>query len=252
MRSHQRAVAAHERRPLRRGDRAGRRCRSRKGSTSWSTRDEHPRADTTLESAGASCDRSWAGIDPEATVTAGNASGQNDGAARVHRHHRARAPSSSGLRPLARLVSWAVGRRRARASWASARCRRPRKALERAGLTLARHGPDRAQRGLRRPGAGRARASGSSAADDFERINVNGSGISLGHPVGATGGRILATLLREMQRRERPLRAGDHVHRRRPGPRGGVRAHRRVSRTPAPVTGTTGNDADADIRNKDA
>jgi acetyl-CoA C-acetyltransferase len=36
---------------------------------------------------------------------------------------------------------------------------------------------------------------------DFERMNVNGSGISLGHPVGATGGRILATLLREMDRR---------------------------------------------------
>jgi acetyl-CoA C-acetyltransferase len=39
-------------------------------------------------------------------------------------------------------------------------------------------------------------------ADDFARMNVNGSGISLGHPVGATGGRILATLLREMERRE--------------------------------------------------
>ncbi len=37
---------------------------------------------------------------------------------------------------------------------------------------------------------------------DFVRLNVNGSGISLGHPVGATGGRILATLLREMQRRD--------------------------------------------------
>src|SRR5437667_389640 len=37
---------------------------------------------------------------------------------------------------------------------------------------------------------------------DFERVNVNGSGISLGHPVGATGGRILATLLRELRRRE--------------------------------------------------
>jgi acetyl-CoA C-acetyltransferase len=40
------------------------------------------------------------------------------------------------------------------------------------------------------------------ARADFERLNVNGSGISLGHPVGATGGRILATLAREMQRRE--------------------------------------------------
>ena len=40
------------------------------------------------------------------------------------------------------------------------------------------------------------------ADDDFERLNVNGSGISLGHPVGATGGRILATLLRELDRRD--------------------------------------------------
>jgi acetyl-CoA C-acetyltransferase len=39
-------------------------------------------------------------------------------------------------------------------------------------------------------------------AEDFERVNVNGSGISLGHPVGATGGRILATLTREMHRRD--------------------------------------------------
>jgi acetyl-CoA C-acetyltransferase len=39
------------------------------------------------------------------------------------------------------------------------------------------------------------------AGADFDRVNVNGSGISLGHPVGATGGRILATLTREMQRR---------------------------------------------------
>jgi acetyl-CoA C-acetyltransferase len=40
------------------------------------------------------------------------------------------------------------------------------------------------------------------APEDFERLNVNGSGISLGHPVGATGARILATLTREMQRRD--------------------------------------------------
>jgi acetyl-CoA C-acetyltransferase len=42
----------------------------------------------------------------------------------------------------------------------------------------------------------------SFGASDFERMNVNGSGISLGHPVGATGGRILATMLREMRRRD--------------------------------------------------
>ena len=59
---------------------------------------------------------------------------------------------------------------------------------------------------------------------DLERVNVNGSGISLGHPIGATGGRILANLLREMDRREVPLRHGDHVHGRRPGRGGHLRA----------------------------
>ena len=76
------------------------------------------------------------------------------------------------------------------------------KALGRARPHAGGHGPHRAQRGLRRPGAGRHCASGASTPTDFERLNVNGSGISLGHPVGATGGRILATLLREMQRRD--------------------------------------------------
>ena len=75
------------------------------------------------------------------------------------------------------------------------------KALDRAGLCARRHGPDRAQRGVRRPGAGRAPAAGGFD-DDFDRLNVNGSGISLGHPIGATGVRILATLLRELDRRE--------------------------------------------------
>ena len=71
---------------------------------------------------------------------------------------------------------------------------------------------------------------------DFERTNVNGSGISLGHPVGATGGRILATLLREMDAARRPLRPGDDVHRRGPGAGRAVRAGGFVSRV-AIVTG---------------
>ncbi|HTA10286.1 MAG TPA: hypothetical protein VK836_17330 [Streptosporangiaceae bacterium] len=49
---------------------------------------------------------------------------------------------------------------------------------------------------------GEAPALGRVAPSDFDRLNVNGSGISLGHPVGATGGRILATLLHELTRRE--------------------------------------------------
>ena len=58
-----------------------------------------------------------------------------------------------------------------------------------------------------------------------ERLNPNGSGISLGHPVGATGARILATAAYEAPAPRQPLRARDHVHRWRPGPRRGLRGH---------------------------
>ena len=56
-----------------------------------------------------------------------------------------------------------------------------------------------------------------------ERINPNGSGISLGHPVGATGARILATAAHEAKRRDGASCPRDDVHRRRPGPGGGLR-----------------------------
>ena len=69
-------------------------------------------------------------------------------------------------------------------SWASARCRRSRKALERAGLKVERHRRDRSQRGVRGPGAARCR---KELDLDPAKVNPNGSGISLGHPVGATG-----------------------------------------------------------------
>ena len=67
---------------------------------------------------------------------------------------------------------------------------------------------------------------------DFDRLNVHGSGISLGHPVGATGGRILATLLREMDRRGASLRPRDHVHRRRPGAHRHFRGRRLKRKSP--------------------
>ena len=70
-------------------------------------------------------------------------------------------------------------------------------------------------------------------AADHERTNVHGSGISLGHPVGATGGRMLATLARELHRRERALRAGDDVHRRRPGSGRSVRKGGRMTKREA-------------------
>ena len=159
-------------------------------------RDEHPRADTTLERL-AKLRPIMSRSDPEATVTAGNASGQNDGAAVCIVTHPQRA-EELGLRPFARLVSWAVAGVAPETMGigpvpASAR------ALERAGLTLA----DMDLIELNEAFAAQALAvlREWDLPDGLERVNVHGSGISLGHPIGATGGRILTTLLRELRRR---------------------------------------------------
>jgi acetyl-CoA C-acetyltransferase len=159
-------------------------------------RDEHPRADTSLERL-AGLRALMVDSDPEATVTAGNASGQNDGAAVCIVTHPARA-AELGLAPFARLVSWAVAGVAPETMGigpvpASAR------ALQRAGLTLA----DMDLIELNEAFAAQALAVLREwhLADGLERVNVHGSGISLGHPIGATGGRILTTLLRELRRR---------------------------------------------------
>jgi acetyl-CoA C-acetyltransferase len=159
--------------------------------------DEHPRADTTLESLAAL--RPVMGRDdPEATVTAGNASGQNDGAAICVVTSSEKA-AELGLRPLARLRSWAVAGVEPKAMGIGP-VPASKKALERAGLALA----DMDLIELNEAFAAQVLAvtrEWGLGESDFERLNVNGSGISLGHPIGATGGRILATLLREMDRR---------------------------------------------------
>jgi acetyl-CoA C-acetyltransferase len=159
--------------------------------------DEHPRPDTTMESL-SRLRPVMSGQDPQATVTAGNASGQNDGAAICIVTHPNRA-AELGLRPLARLRSWAVagvppetmgiGPIPATAA-----------ALERAGLGL--HDIDLIELNEAFASQVLAVLGEWKLPDGLERVNVNGSGISLGHPVGATGARILATLLREMDRRE--------------------------------------------------
>ncbi|WP_392424827.1 acetyl-CoA C-acetyltransferase [Barrientosiimonas humi] len=159
--------------------------------------DEHPRPDTTLEQ--------LAGLRPirlktdeASTVTAGNASGQNDGAAACIVTTRAEA-EKRGLTPLLTLRSWAVagvgpevmgiGPVPATAA-----------ALERAGITM----DDLGVIELNEAFAAQVLAVLSEWKLDptDERLNPNGSGISLGHPVGATGARILATLAHEMHRRE--------------------------------------------------
>jgi acetyl-CoA C-acetyltransferase len=170
---------------------------SRRGEQVVDT-DEHPRADTSVESL-----RTLKPIlvkhDPEATVTAGNASGQND-AASMCIVATAEKAAELGLRPLVRLVSWGVagvpphlmgiGPVPATAV-----------ALTKAGLSLA----DLDLVELNEAFAAQALAvmrEWNFTTKDLERTNVRGSGISLGHPVGATGGRMLATLARELYRRD--------------------------------------------------
>ncbi|MAI91680.1 acetyl-CoA C-acetyltransferase [Ponticaulis sp.] len=161
-------------------------------------KDEHIRHDSNLEAL-AKLRAIRSRIDPDSTVTAGNASGQNDGAAACLITTRELA-EKHGLKPLARMKSWGlagVGP----AVMGIGPVKSSQGALERAGLTL----KDLDLIELNEAFAAQVLACTKALGlegDDFDRINVNGSGISLGHPVGATGARILTTLLREMDRRE--------------------------------------------------
>ena len=192
LRSHQRAVAAQQDGrfaeeivpvPVKKGDPV--------------TLDEHPRADASLESLGGL--RPVMGRqDPDATVTAGNASGQNDGAAICIVTHAEKA-AELGLRPLGRLIAWSAAGVPP-ATMGIGPVPATERALRLAGLELS----DLGLIELNEAFAAQVLAvlREWDLPDGLERVNVNGSGISLGHPVGATGARILATLLREMDRRE--------------------------------------------------
>src|SRR4051794_8311908 len=195
VRSHRRAAAAQA---------AGRfadevvpvTVRGRKGDTVVD-RDEHVRPDSTVEAL-ARLRPIMGRDDPEATVTAGNASGQNDGAAVCVVTSPEKA-AELGLRPLVRLVSWAVAGGPPR-TMGIGPVPATAQALERAGLSLADVDLIELNEAFAAQALAVTREWKLDPADD--RLNVNGSGISLGHPVGATGARILATLAREMHRRE--------------------------------------------------
>ncbi len=160
-------------------------------------RDEHPRADVTMESlAGLRPVR--IGIDAQSTVTAGNASGQNDGAAACIVASRAKA-EALGLKPLGRLVAWGVaGVEPERMGYGPVPA--VARALDRCGLMMTQIDLIELNEAFAAQVLACTRGW-SLGADDMTRVNVNGSGISLGHPVGATGVRILTTMLREMERR---------------------------------------------------
>jgi acetyl-CoA acetyltransferase family protein len=154
-------------------------------------RDDHLRPDTTLAD--------LAGLppafDPEGFVTAGNASGIVDGAAMMLLTTAARA-RERGWKPLGRLVSWAVvGVEPSRMGIGPAPA--IRQALARAGMQLA----DLDLLEINEAFAGQILAVVKELDLDVEKLNVNGGAIALGHPLGASGTRLLLTLLKELERR---------------------------------------------------
>ncbi len=196
VRSHQRAAAAWE---------AGRfdaeivpvSVPGRKGEVTVFDRDEHFRPDTNVEKL-AALRPVMIKEDPDATVTAGNASGENDAAACCIVTSPERA-AELGLKPMGKLRSWAMAGVHP-AYMGIGPVPATKKALERAGLGL----QDMELIELNEAFAAQVLACTREfgfSEQDFDRLNVNGSGISLGHPVGATGARIMATLLYEMERR---------------------------------------------------
>ena len=196
LRSHQRAVAAWD---------AGKfdneivpvTVTTRAGDTVVE-RDEHPRADTSLEKL-AALRPVRQRIDPESTVTAGNASGENDAAACCIVTTPEKA-SELGLKPLAKLRGWNVAGVHP-AYMGIGPVPASKKVLDRIGLSLADMDLIELNEAFAAQVLSVTREWGFTDAD-FDRLNVNGSGISIGHPIGATGGRILATLLNEMERRD--------------------------------------------------
>jgi len=165
--------------------------KGRKGDTIVDT-DEHPKSDTTMES----LKKLRPAFSKEGTVTAGSASGINDGAAAVVLMSDAEA-AKRGVTPLARIVSWATAGVEP-AVMGSGPIPASRRALEKAGWS-----PD----DLDLIEANEAFAAQACAVNkdlgwDIDKVNVNGGAIALGHPIGASGARVLVTLLHEMQKRD--------------------------------------------------
>ena len=155
--------------------------------------DEHPRADTTIERLA-----SLPAIHPEiegATVTAGNASGLNDGAAAIVMVSDDYA-SANGMTPLARIISWAsVGDDPARTGLTPTLA--IPKALDRAGMKVG----DVDLFEVNEAFCSVAVATSRQLGIDHDKVNVNGSGCGLGHPIACTGTRMVVTMLNELRRR---------------------------------------------------
>jgi acetyl-CoA acetyltransferase family protein len=187
--SHRRAVAAIE---------AGRfegqlvpvEVRGRKGEVTVVDRDEHPRADTSIEALA----RLRPAFRDGGSVTAGNSSGINDGAAAVLLVEAGRA-GDLGLRPMARVVATAVAGVDP-AVMGIGPVPATRKALERAGIDVA----DLDLVELNEAFASQSIACIDELGLDPAKVNVNGGAIALGHPLGMSGGRLVTMLVHELDR----------------------------------------------------
>ena len=166
--------------------------KTRKGETVFDT-DEHPR-ETTAEKMG----KLRPAFKKDGSVTAGNASGINDGAAAVIVMSKEKA-EELGVKPMARVVSYASGGVDPKIMGVGP-VPATRKALEKAGLTVDDLDLIEANEAFAAQSIAVARELGW--ADQMDKVNVNGGAIALGHPIGASGARILVTLLYEMQKRE--------------------------------------------------
>lgn len=164
--------------------------KSRKGETIVSA-DEYIRAGTTIEA----LSKLKPAFDKEGTVTAGNASGINDGAAAVVLMDADEA-AKRGVDPLARIVSWATAGVDP-SIMGTGPIPATRKALEKAGWTAADLDLVEANEAFAAQSCAVVRDLGINP----EIVNVNGGAIAIGHPIGASGARVLTTLLYEMKRR---------------------------------------------------
>jgi acetyl-CoA C-acetyltransferase len=164
---------------------------SKKGDTIVD-QDEYIRPGTTLDSLA----KLKPAFSKEGTVTAGNASGINDGAAALVLMSAAEA-HRRGLTPLARIASWATAGVDP-AIMGSGPIPATRKALEKAGWTAKDLDLVEANEAF----AAQAIAVNRDLGWDTSKVNVNGGAIAIGHPIGASGARVLVTLLHEMQKRD--------------------------------------------------
>src|SRR6185295_10212102 len=154
--------------------------------------DEYIRPGTTLDALA----KLKPAFNKEGTVTAGNASGLNDGAAALVLMSADEA-RKRGLTPLAKIVSWATAGVDPKVM-GSGPIPASRKALEKAGWKIGDLDLVEANEAF----AAQALAVNKDLGWDTSKVNVNGGAIAIGHPIGASGARVLVTLLHEMQKRD--------------------------------------------------